>query len=453
MRPGGHVLVIGLAATGRAVVRRLAREGYDLVVVEEHPGAPDYARARQEAEILGARVVDAPAAEMLAELAVTARLVVPSPGVHDTHVALRAAIQAGVEIRSEVDLAGERARVPIVGVTGTNGKTTVTTLIAAMLQESGVAAAAAGNIGRPLLDAVDDDVAVLVAELSSFQLRFAPTLAPRVSVLLNLADDHLDWHGSRGAYEDAKANIFRHQRSTDLLVLNADDDRVASIAASARARRIGFSLTSTPGAFRVDAGVLVASDDRALMRLEELPAHAPHDVANALAAAAAALDLGGTVDGVAAALRSFARLHHRVELVGQASGVRYYDDSKATNPHATLTAVSGFDSVVLIAGGRNKGLDLGVLRVLAPRLRAVVAMGEATAEVEAAFGGRTHVVRASSMHEAVRRAAEVARSGDAVLLSPACASFDWYTSYAERGDDFSREVAALLGDNAGERVG
>ena len=176
-------------------------------------------------------------------------------------------------------------------------------------------------------------------------------------------------------------------------------------------------------------------------------------MANALAAAAAALDLGGTVDGVAAALRSFARLHHRVELVGQASGVRYYDDSKATNPHATLTAVSGFDSVVLIAGGRNKGLDLGVLRVLAPRLRAVVAMGEATAEVEAAFGGRTHVVRASSMHEAVRRAAEVARSGDAVLLSPACASFDWYTSYAERGDDFSREVAALLGDNAGERVG
>jgi UDP-N-acetylmuramoylalanine--D-glutamate ligase len=447
------VLVIGLAATGRAVVRRLTREGFELVVVEERPGADDYGDARREAETLGARVVEAPDLAELVRLVATARLVVPSPGVRDTHLAVRAAADAGVEVRSEVDLAGERSRVPIVGVTGTNGKSTVTTLIAAMLQASGVTATAAGNIGRPLIDAVDDDVAVLVAELSSFQLRFAPNLAPRVAVLLNLADDHLDWHGDRAAYEDAKANVFRHQHNTDLLVLNADDARVMRLSGGAVARRVAFSLASRPGCFRVDRGVLVGPDGAELVPVSELPANAPHDLANALAAAAAALEVGATVDGVATALRSFARLHHRVELVGQASGVRYYDDSKATNPHATLTAVSGFDSVVLLAGGRNKGLDLGVLRVLAPRLRTVVAIGEAAPEVEDVFDAATPVVRASSMRDAVRHAAEIARSGDAVLLSPACASFDWYSSYAERGDDFAREVAALLGRNATERVG
>lgn len=449
----GHVLVIGLAATGRAVVRRLAGEGRDIVVVEERPGAAGYAEARQDAERRGARVVEAPDAAELGRLATTAALVVPSPGVRDTHHALQAAAAAGVDVRSEVDLAAERSRVPIVGITGTNGKTTVTTLTATMLQESGVPATAAGNIGRPLLDAVDDDVAVLVAELSSFQLRFAPTFAPRVAVLLNIADDHLDWHGSRDAYEDAKANVFRHQQGTDLLVFNADDDRVAQMGRTAVARRAPFTLANRPGAFHVEDGVLVASDGSTLAAATALRANAPHDLANALAAAAAALDVGATPDGIATALGSFERLHHRVELVGQASGVRYYDDSKATNPHATLTAVSGFDSAVLIAGGRNKGLDLGALRVLAPRLRAVVAIGEAAPELEDAFQGRTTVARASSMRDAVRRAAELARPGDAVLLSPACASFDWYTSYADRGDDFSREVAALIGSNAGERVG
>jgi UDP-N-acetylmuramoylalanine--D-glutamate ligase len=445
--------VIGLAVTGRAVVQRLTREGFRVVVVEDRPGGDGYADARRESEALGSLVVDAPGPEELSRLGAEASLVVPSPGVRATHVAVRAASDAGVPVRSEVDLAAERARVPIVGVTGTNGKTTVTMLIASMLECSGVAATAAGNIGRPLIDAVDDDVEVLVAELSSFQLRFAPTLAPRVAVLLNLADDHLDWHGDREAYEDAKANIFRHQRAADLLVLNGDDPRVGRLSQSAVARRAAFTLTGRPGSFRVADGVLVASDGRALVPVVDMQASAPHDLANALAAAAAALEVGATVEGVAAALRSFARLHHRVELVGQASGVRYYDDSKATNPHATLTAVSGFESVVLIAGGRNKGLDLGALRTLAPRLRAVVAIGEAAPEIEDAFNGGTRVVRAGSMHDAVERAAELARSDDAVLLSPACASFDWYSSYAERGDDFTREVTALLGRAAAERVG
>jgi UDP-N-acetylmuramoylalanine--D-glutamate ligase len=448
----GPVLVIGLAATGRAVVRRLTAEGRDVVVVEERPGGDDYARARRDAEVRGALVVEAPGPDELTRLVERAALVVPSPGVRDNHLAVRVAHEAGVPIRSEVDLAGERSRVPIVGVTGTNGKTTVTTLVAAMLRASGVPAVPAGNIGRPLLDAVDDGVGVLVAELSSFQLRFSPTLAPRVAVLLNVADDHLDWHGGREAYEQSKANIFRNQTRHDLLVFNADDPRVVRLVAGAAARRAPFSMGFRKESFRVERDVLVDPDGRALVSTSEIAANAPHDRANALAAAAAALDVGATVDGVAAALRNFERLHHRVELVGKASGVTYYDDSKATNPHATLTAVSAFESVVLIAGGRNKGLDLTVLRTLAPRIRAVVAIGDAAPEVEDAFAGSANVVRARSMREAVRRASQLAQPGDAVLLSPACASFDWYRGYAERGDDFAREVATLIGHDAAEPV-
>jgi UDP-N-acetylmuramoylalanine--D-glutamate ligase len=450
--PGAYVLVLGLATTGRAVVRRFRGEGETVVVVEEHPAGAGFDDARAEATRLGARVVETPGVAHLAELAGGATLVVPSPGVRDGHPAIQAALDAGVPVRSEIDVAASRARAPIVGITGTNGKTTVTNLAAEMLLASDVRAAPVGNIGRPLIDAVDDDVDVLVVELSSFQLRFAPTFAPRVAVLLNLADDHLDWHGTRAAYEDAKANVFRHLPDDGLLVFNADDPAVVRLTTGAPGRRVAFTLGDDRSAYHPARDVLVAADGRALVPVAELPGRAPHDVANALAASAAALDVGATADGVAAALRRSARLPHRVQPVGQHGGVRFYDDSKATNPHATMTAVAGFDSVVLIAGGRNKGLDLSQLRVLAPRLRGVVAIGEAAGDVEAAFKAATPVVRATSMHDAVREAYTLARDGDAVLLSPACASFDWYSSYAERGDDFVREVAALGARTDGGRA-
>jgi UDP-N-acetylmuramoylalanine--D-glutamate ligase len=440
------VLVVGLAATGRAVARRLVREGATVVGVEEHPEHPGYAGARDELQRLGVRVVEEPTDDALRTLVRDSALVVPSPGVHDRHRVVVGAERAGVPVRSEIDLAGERATVPVVGITGTNGKTTVTSLAAAMLEQSGVRATAAGNIGRPLIEAVDDDVDVLVAELSSFQLRFAPTFSPRVAVLLNLADDHLDWHGSRAAYEDAKTNVFRHQAGDALLVFNADDARVAQLAQGAPGRAVGFTTrTSRPDEFHVDGDRLVEPDGETITTLDAMWSAAPHDVANALAASAAVLDVGATRDGAARAIARFARLHHRAEPVGQSGGVQFVDDSKATNPHATLTAIAGFDSVVLIAGGRNKGLDLGVLREAAPRLRAVVAIGDASCDVEYAFAGAVPVVTARSMRDAVRQATAHARPGDTVLLSPACASFDWYRSYGERGDDFAREVAALIG--------
>jgi UDP-N-acetylmuramoylalanine--D-glutamate ligase len=446
-----RVLVVGLAATGASVVSYTRAAGHDVTVLDDAPGTSDaYAARVEQARADGAVVLARPDRDDAVARARAADLVVPSPGVHPDHPALVAAHAAAVPVRSEIDLAAARLRARpdaprLVAVTGTNGKTTVTTLIDAMLRAAGVASTAAGNIGRPLLDAVGDDVAVVVAEVSSFQLAFTTdAFAPDVAVLLNVAEDHLDWHGSAEAYAQAKAKLFRHQGADDLLVVNRDDAVATRLAADAPGRVVRFGAGAPgPGGYGVIGTELVGP----IGVLAARPAtDAPHDVANALAAAAAALAVGADGDAIARALTDFGGLAHRVQLVGERAGVRYYDDSKATNPHATASALAGFEHAVLIAGGRNKGLDLGGLRVHAPQLRAVVAIGEAASEVEAAFSGVVPVVRAGSMHDAVRAAALVAQSGDAVLLSPACASFDWYESYAARGDDFAREVTALLDD-------
>jgi UDP-N-acetylmuramoylalanine--D-glutamate ligase len=453
-----RVLVVGLATTGASVVSYTRAAGHDVTVIEDRPAdGPDAAadgyRARAEQAVAaGAVLLESPDPEASAASGRAADLVVPSPGVRPDHPALVAAYEAGVPIRSEIDLAAARlharADAPkLVAVTGTNGKTTVTTLVDMMLRAAGIASVAAGNIGRPLLDAVGDDVAVVVAEVSSFQLALTTTtFAPDVAVLLNVAEDHLDWHGSAAAYAAAKARVFAHQGADALLVVNGDDPVADALAVDAPGRVVRFVLgPPPPGGYGVVGDHLIGATAGPLA---PVPASgAPHDVANALAAAAAALEVGADVDAVARTLAGFAGLAHRVQLVGERGGVRYYDDSKATNPHATASALAGFPHVVLIAGGRNKALDLAGLRASADRLRAVVAIGEAAAEVEAAFAGVAPVVRADSMRAAVRAASELAQADDAVLLSPACASFDWYESYAARGDDFAREVA-LLGEPA-----
>jgi UDP-N-acetylmuramoylalanine--D-glutamate ligase len=439
-------LVVGLGVTGEAVARRLAADG-PVTVVDDNPDSARFAERAEGLRRLGVTVVGAPAPEQLADLVTAADLVVPSPGVPEAHAVYGLATRRGVPIHSEIELAGVAAAardVPLVAVTGTNGKTTVTTLIAEILTAGGRRALAAGNIGRPLLDAVHDDVDVVVAEVSSFQLRFTATFRPRVAVFLNVAEDHLDWHPSFKDYVAAKAKIFANQAGDDLLVFNADDEAVAGVARTAPARSVAFTGAATPGAWHVLDGRLVRPDGSPLIAAGELARHGPHDIANALASAAAAADLGVADDALSAVLASFSGLPHRVTPVGQSGGVTFVDDSKATNPHAALAALAGFDSVVLLAGGRNKGLDLGVLRQEAGRIRAVVAIGEAAGEVEACFAGLRPVRRAGSMAEAVRLGAELAEPGDTVLLSPACASFDWYSGYAARGDDFSHEVAALL---------
>ncbi len=321
-----------------------------------------------------------------------------------------------------------------------------------MLEHAGRRAPAVGNIGRVALDALADGADVLVVEASSFQLHtVGDTFAPEVAVLLNLAEDHLDWHGSFEAYASDKANMFRHQRPDATLVLDLDDPGVVALAADAPARRVGFGAQAGPGRFGWDGARLLDPDGAVLL---EAPAVlAPHDRMNLAAAAAAATVLDAPARAIAAAQQDFVRLHHRTEPVGKAGDVLYVDDSKATNPHAAVAAVRGYASVVLLAGGDSKGVDLGALREVADRLRGVVAIGDTPEEVDDALGSLVPVERAGTMRAAVRAAAAMACPGDTVLLSPACASFDWYDGYAPRGDDFQREVAALLAETTPTEVG
>ena len=446
----GGALVLGLAKTGEETAAVLRREGVAVTIVEERPSGSAYEARAAAARAAGAVVIEGAPADGWDRTVAAFTLVVPSPGVAPDHPALVAASAAGIAIRSEIDLAAERIAAPIVAVTGTNGKTTVTSLIAEMLVASGIRAIAAGNIGTPLIHFAGVDEGVVVAEVSSFQLEFTDRFHPRVAAVLAIADDHLDWHGSFDAYGEAKANVFANQLPADVLVYDGDDPVASRIVERAPSQRIAVSLDpNRRSAARVVDGRLVDHEGAAFADVASLPRALPHDLSNSLIAASAALAAGATRAGIRDALANFRTLPHRVALVGEARGVKYYDDSKATNPHAAAHAIAGFESVVLLAGGRNKDLDLAILATDVTHIRAVVAFGEAAADVERAFAGKRPVVRADSMRAVVRAAAGLASSGDVVLLSPACASWDWYEGgYEARGDDFSAEVARLLAETS-----
>ncbi|HEX3539452.1 MAG TPA: UDP-N-acetylmuramoyl-L-alanine--D-glutamate ligase [Acidimicrobiales bacterium] len=455
---GAAVVVVGFRLTGRAVAGYLAARGERIVIVEDDPTD----ERRHQAAALGAEFLAHPGVDELRPVLAQSRLVVPSPGIPPAHPVYRAAAEAGVPVHSELELGWERlaarppaARPRLVAVTGTNGKTTVTSLVAAMLVQSGRVAVAAGNIGLPLVDAAALEADVLVAEVSSFQLQFTERFHPAVSCWLNLAEDHLDWHPTAEHYAAAKARIWANQGAGDVAVVNAADAGVMATAGNpthglpAGVTRVTFDgAGGATGDWHVDGDMLRGPEGIGLVTVGEMVRALPIDIANSLAAAATALAAGASVEGCREALRQFIGLPHRVELVAECDGVRWYDDSKSTTPASVLAAVAGFPSVVLIAGGRNKGLDLGVLGRAAPPVRAVIAIGEAAGEVAQAFAGRAAVTCADSMAEAVAAAAEVAVAGDAVLLSPGCASFDWYRSYAERGEQFTALATAVCGVGA-----
>lgn len=429
-------LVVGLGVAGASAARRMAQRGWDVTVVEDRPSDATRARAAE----LGVEVVESPAD--VAALVDAADVVVPSPGVPIGHPAIQHALAGGVRVWTEFELAARWTTIPMVAITGTNGKTTVTTLAEQMLAASGLRTIAAGNTDVPLVDAIEDELDVVVVEASSFRLQFTETFRPAVAVWLNLAEDHLDWHPTMEEYAAAKARIWAAQQAGDVAVVNAEDPVVVAHAASAPSTVVTFGLDA--GDWHVAGGALVRPDGSELLRVDELWRALPHDCTNALAASAAALAAGASVDGVRRALRDFRGLPHRLVLVGDDGGVRFYDDSKATDPHATAAALRSFDSAVLIAGGRNKGLDLGVLADEVAHVRAVVGIGEAGPDVVAAFAGQVPTTLAGSMDDAVAAARAYAQAGDAVVLSPGCASFDWYRGYGERGDDFARAVREAL---------
>jgi UDP-N-acetylmuramoylalanine--D-glutamate ligase len=416
-----RALVYGMGVTGNAVATALEARGVEVLRADDR---------------------DQPAGESLLD---AVDMLVPSPGVPDHHPAIVEALRRGMPIVSELDLATDWdvAHRPVLAITGTDGKTTVTTMVTDMLNASGRKALAVGNTDVPFVAALEEAVDVYVVEASSFRLRFAERFAPQVATWLNLAPDHLDWHGTVDAYAAAKARIWEHQPAAAVAIGNADDPVVMAALAGAPARHVTFGRRA--GDYRVLGSELVTAAGEVIVAVDDLPRALPHDVANALAAAATALEGGASLGAVQSVLATFKGLPHRVAFVVEADGVRWYDDSKATAPHATAAAVAGFDHVVLIAGGRNKGLDLSALAATAGRVRAVVAIGESAADVAAAFASRVPVTEARSMDEAVAAARRVARAGDAVLLSPGCASFDWYRNYAERGDDFVRAVHEQVG--------
>jgi UDP-N-acetylmuramoylalanine--D-glutamate ligase len=431
-------LIVGLAVTGRAMARALVARGGEVVAIDDHPTDA----ARTAAESLGVTLIEAPSAATVEELVGTVDAVLPSPLVADRHPALVAARAGGVPVMSELDLARLWDDRPLVAITGTDGKTTVTTLVTAMLEASGRRALDVGNTDVPLVEALDrPEIEVFVVEASSFRLAHTVRFEPSVAAWLNFAPDHLDVHADLATYEAAKARLWAHLGPDAVVVANAADPVVLrNVPPGASVVTFGAA-----GDVRVDDGVIVAADGSAVVAVADLWRSLPHDVDNALAAVAVALAAGASLEGARAALRAFRGLPHRVELVGEWDGVAWYDDSKATVPHATLAAVRGFRDVVLIAGGRNKGLDLAPLAD-AHQVRAVVAIGEAADEVAAAFAGRVPVqVVRTSIDDAVAAAAELARPGDVVVLSPGCASFDWFRDYHHRGQAFQDAVRHRAG--------
>ena len=436
----GRVAVVGFARTGRAVAALLVRRSADVVVIDDRPGP----EARGFADELGVELIVSPSDQELAEVVRTVSLVVVSPGVPPTHPVFRLARN---KVISEIELAWRLSQIPIVAITGTNGKTTVTALATSMLVESGVAAKAVGNIGDAFIT-----VEMAVCEVSSFQLAYTDRFRPVVATWLNLAEDHLDWHRDLDDYIAAKAKIWANQKTDDVVIANADDPIVLREAKRGRGRLVTFGRELAD--YRIERDRFMGPTGEDFGSIEELPRRFPHDEMNALAALATAHQAGATIAACTTALHRPLPMPHRVELVAAAAGVSYYDDSKATTPSAVVAALAGFSSVVLIAGGRNKGLDLGAIEAEArarksTRIAGVVAIGEAADEVVAAFRGYP-VTTAASMELAVASAAAFASEGDAVLLSPGCASFDWYRSYEERGEDFARVVHARIAEQERE---
>jgi len=421
-----RVLVLGAAVSGRAALRMLEKEGHEVVVHDADPKAVEGLGEGRTA------VGGAWNPALLSGI----DLVVPSPGIPEHAPPIRGALGAGIRVISELELAASRLTVPYAAVTATNGKTTITRLAADMLSTSGLRAAAVGNIGEPLCDAVGRPWDALVIEASSFQLRFIDAFHPRAAVLLNVAPDHLDWHGSFSAYMAAKAQIHLNQGPGDLLVYDEDDEGAVDAVLGAAAHLCPVSGHRKASGGGPEDGTLWMGEVG--VETEALATDDPAYLADLAAAGVIALEMGASREAIAECALGFSPGRHRREVIGTWDGVTWVDDSKATNPHAALAAVRAYRSVVLIAGGRNKELDVAPI-ALEPAVRHVVTLGEEGPAILAAARSGTP---AADMADAVAIADRVAKPGDTVLLAPGCASFDMYRSYGERGDHFADLIRA-----------
>jgi UDP-N-acetylmuramoylalanine--D-glutamate ligase len=437
-----RVTVVGLARSGIAAARALHAQGAIVTVTDRKP--LDQLAAQVEA--LGSKAITVVAGGHPARIFIETDLIVLSPGVPKIARVLEAR-RHGVKVISELELAWMLSNAPYVGITGTNGKSTVTTLVGLMLAKARQKVLVAGNIGN----ALTEDIAQLsgkdwiVAELSSFQLEDIETFRPGVATILNVTQDHLDRYGSIEDYGEAKARIFMNQQKDDLLVLNFDDPVVKSFTQRTAATVIPFSrlLRFNPGACVLDGYLLF--NGRRIIATDELKMSGVHNLENALAATALSILAGADDRSVAAVLREFPGLEHRLELVRKKDGVSYINDSKGTNVGAVVKSVEGFSRpVILIAGGLDKGSDFGPLRDLFKhKVKLLILIGAAADKIAKALGTATETVFAQTLQEAVRFASDRAAQGDVVLLSPACASFDMFKDFEDRGRKFKEAVKSL----------
>src|SRR5215467_11804392 len=443
---GKKILVIGLARTGVATTLFCLKQGAVVTATDTRPeselaDAVAKLRATPIALHLGGyteKILD------------DQELIIPSPGVPADADILKIARSKNIPVWSEIELADRFLSGRLIGITGSNGKTTTTSLVDHILKNSGFNTLLAGNIGTPLIDVVEKttDQTITVAELSSFQLELIETFRPNISVFLNLTPDHLDRHGSMEAYGAAKARIFEKQTASDFAVLNADDPASTPYAPStpkvfwfSRKQRVaqGTFLTGEEILFRHHG------EEEMILKQPEIPLPGAHNLENVLAAVAAARLSGARPHEVQKAVRSFKGVEHRLEFVAELNGVHYYNDSKATNVDATLKALEAFPGrILIILGGKDKGSDYTVLQ--APlREKAILALliGAAADKIEKQIAGSVALEQAGTLERAVETAAHAARAGDVVLLAPACASFDQFQNYEHRGRVFKDLVHQL----------
>jgi UDP-N-acetylmuramoylalanine--D-glutamate ligase len=441
-----RVLVVGLARTGVATALFCAARGARITAADlrtEKELGDSLAALRQA----GVRLELGSHRE---ELILDADFVIPSPGVPADAPLLKSARARGVTIWSEIELAGRFLQGRLIGITGSNGKTTTTSLIEHILRSAGFHTILAGNIGTPLISCVEQSTehTITVAELSSFQLELIETFRPHISVFLNLTPDHLDRHHTLESYGAAKARIFENQTEADSAVLNADDPG-ATPYAPAKPRVYWFSRKQriVRGAFVKAGEVLFRRDgsEESILSLADVSIPGAHNVENVLAAAAAARLAGAEPAAIAKGVRSFAGVEHRLEFVAEIGGVRYYNDSKATNVDATLKALDAFPGrILIILGGKDKGSDYTLLQ--APlREKAILALliGAAADKIEKQITGSVAIEQAGTIERALDTAAHAARPGDVVLLAPACASFDQFQNFEHRGRVFKELVHQL----------
>ncbi|MEW6691423.1 MAG: UDP-N-acetylmuramoyl-L-alanine--D-glutamate ligase [Pseudomonadota bacterium] len=441
MVSAADILIVGLGKTGLSVARFLARRGLVFAVADSRMEPPGLAELRAECPQAAVHL-----GPFEAELFRGFRTLVVSPGIAVAEPAIRAAAAAGAEIIGDIELFARHVRAPVIAITGSNGKSTVTTLVGELLAAAGRKVRVGGNLGTPALDllAGSNDAEIYVLELSSFQLETTSSLKAAAAVVLNVSEDHMDRYPDLAAYAEAKGRVYQ---GAAVAVVNRDDDWSLRLArASEPARTVSFGLDAPAagqwGMVERDGQTWLAQGDRPLVCERELTLRGRHNMANALAALALVEAVGVDSAAVLDALRRFAGLPHRSQFVGHFHGLDWVNDSKGTNVGATAAALAGQTApVVLIAGGLGKGQDFAVLRpLLAEKARGVVLIGQDADLIAQAWAGAAPIVRAADMGEAVSMAAELGRPGDVVLLSPACASFDMFKGYDHRGEVFAAEV-------------